>query len=135
MGRVILPEGVAPTNETGSMSESAGFSVPNTATPEFACANDQPVLSAAAQPEPIQTSRGRFYRFEEDDDEDDEDKKRKASVRSLHGAHPPRAVIFLVAIVLVLAAIGAFVIAREQADPLPYCSEQPEWNQYNCRAG
>lgn len=138
MGRVSLPEGVAPTNSKNAPEDAAGFAVPETATPDFVAAENRRSAVGAVQAgkQPRSTS-GRFYRFEEDDDDDDDEERarKRDPVHIVHGAHAPGPVIILVAIGLVLAALAAFVIARNQPQALPLCSEQPDWNQYNCRAG
>lgn len=136
MGRVSLPEGVAPTNEKSAHGD-ARFAVPDTAIPDFAISETRTTPPAAMQAEPPQLKSRRFYRFEEDDEDDEEEDKRrkKDPVQIAHGAHAPGPVAILVAIGLVLAALAAFVIARNQPGSLPLCSEQPDWNQYNCRPG
>ena len=136
MGRVSLPDGVAPTNEKGAHKETVGFAVPDTATPEFTNPGNRPPRPRAAKTDPPRLKNGRFHRFEEDDEDDDDDKRRKKDpIQIVHGPHAPGPVILLVAIGLVLAALAAFVIVRNQPNELPLCSEQPDWNQYNCRAG
>jgi hypothetical protein len=135
MSRISLPEGISPTNEKSVFSDDAEFTAPQTAIPEFskACTPDpskKPEMASVSHPRFKSKISDRFVR-EEDDDEDD---KQNDEVNILHGPHTPGPLIILIAIGLVLAALAAFVLVSNQ-QPLPLCADQPDWNQYNCRAG
>ena len=43
--------------------------------------------------------------------------------------------VLMISIVTLAVAIGGILLLRAPKDPMPPCAEQPEWNQYNCRAG
>ena len=38
-------------------------------------------------------------------------------------------------VALLVVAMGAIFLLYNPRSDMPLCSEQPEWNQYNCRAG
>ena len=124
MTRVDLPEGVPPDNQTKAFASKSGPVVPDTSAPAFADLqdsfpkNDRGILSRVV------------VELEEEEDEDDKDK----DDRLVHGPHLPAPTLILIAIGLVLAAIAAYVISQNQT-PAPLCATQPEWNQYDCRAG
>lgn len=40
----------------------------------------------------------------------------------------------LLLIGLIFVGLTAYLITKNR-EPIPLCSEQPEWNQYNCRSG
>ncbi|WDI30885.1 hypothetical protein PUV54_13065 [Hyphococcus flavus] len=132
MNRVLLPDGVAPTNDKTELGGEADLDLPDTATPAFASPQK---ADPAPQTMPIvqQTlKRGKFDRFVEDDD--DEDDRKKDDVNIVNAPHTPGPLLLLIAIGLVLAALAAFAMSNKQ-EPLPLCADLPEWNQYNCRAG
>ncbi len=143
MSRGTLPEGVAPANNGAVSDERRTFSVPETSAPEFSKPAASPVFpdqtlpalrkASAAASKPMALKGKVFDRFVEDDDEDEDD-ARDDNLASAHVPHAPGPVIILIAIVLVLAALAAFVLVQNQ-QPTPDCADQPEWNQYNCRAG
>lgn len=132
MNRVSLPEGVFPTNDESAFSDSASFQAPDTATPNFSKRPPDGPRDVSAKPAFQLKSRSSDRFVEDDQDEDDEDKNDDVII--VHGHHAPGPLIILIAIGLVLAALAAFVMVRNQ-QPVPLCSEQPDWNQYNCRAG
>lgn len=122
MSRVELPEGVAPTNEKTS------FQTPDVATPDFA-RTPQESLKPKTVREKHETYERVVEEDEEDEDEDDED-----HLIHVHGPHGPGQLVLMIAIALLLAALAVFVFMSNRQET-PLCSEQPEWNQYNCRAG
>ncbi|WP_425408956.1 hypothetical protein [Hyphococcus sp.] len=135
-----LPDGVAPSNAKSAQRDAVKFTVSDTAVPGFSAGGAKITPRNLQVTKQAPASSSRFYRFEEDDDEDDEDKNadKKRAPDPFHLSHAPHApgpMAILVAIGLVLAALTAFVAMRNQPEPLPYCSEQPDWNQYNCRIG
>lgn len=105
-----LPEGVPMDNgvrQTPSET-SRDFSAPNTATPSFV--------------EPAPTSRTVSTQTV------------KARGRDLMSREHQNMTL-LIAVVTLAMAIGAVLLLRSpRSEALPLCSEQPEWNQFNCRA-
>lgn len=118
----ILPDGVPADNRSMASGSAGGFTAPDMATPKF------PSDDLASKASLRRVERREIEIIEEEDD-DDEDERDFDS--------PPPAIsnmaIILVASAL-LAALVAIVIANG-SEPAPLCSTQPDWNQYNCRAG
>ena len=146
MSRGRLPEGVPFDNLSGSVpadaasfavsapSNKIAFTAPDMATPSF----QNPATTPPASPSAIaETSSPRFSRVtvevDDDEEEDDDDKdKRSQKFGVLHGPHVSAPILILIAIGFLLAALAVYVGSQNQG-PDPFCSQQPEWNQYNCR--
>jgi len=137
--------GEMPRLQPASRKKSGGpnviFAATNTATPNFTGLQTESApaasLDSSADFPEDNASRARFSRVivevEEDEDDDDDDDKKKSTGELLHGPHLPAPMLILIAIGLLLAALGAYVTSQNQ-DPQPYCSQQPDWNQFNCKA-
>lgn len=157
MTRFRLPEGVPADNQDRPGRDDfherkAGFAdgvstrsalkkpaepiTPDTATPQFDNRRKAGAPHAAAKT--VVEKREVYERIVEDDeDEQDERPVRKnGDDEDLihHGFHPPAPVLILIAIGLLLIALAAFVVSRNQ-DPTPLCSQLPSWNQYDCIPG
>lgn len=125
MSRSDLPEGVAPDNSPKSSFSSSNevaseFTAPDMATPEF------------AKPERLRMDA-------------------KMDAQALHVVHDEAAgedetpiklfpsgsmtVAVIIALALLLVGFATVIYAANNRQTLPLCSTQPEWNQYNCRAG
>lgn len=106
-----LPDGVPPDNQ--QTETKASFVAPETATPGFS-RERQPLTSrpgaapAAAKAAPMQT----------------------APLTRQLGRVP----MALAAVTLLVAVISVAGLVMNQ-NRLPLCSEQPDWNQYNCIPG
>ncbi len=105
-----LPDGVPTDNGArASLSEaSREFTAPNTATPSF-------VEPAAAD---IKLHAGAA----------------KAPRRDLMSREHQNMTLLIAVVTLAMAIGGVLLLRSPGSDALPLCSEQPEWNQYNCRA-
>ena len=62
---------------------------------------------------------------EESDDEDD---------AAIEFPMPPMPWLIAGSAAVALVAL-AFIISNDRVEPQPYCSQQPDWNQYNCIPG
>ena len=116
MVRSDLPPGVSPTNDKSDLSATAS------APPTFAAA-PKPGL---ADDDQSTIERSQFT-------------AQSAHAGDGHAAKPamPRLfnpVLATIIIAGVLAVVAAAFVAANRS-PQPLCSEQPHWNQYNCRAG
>ncbi len=124
MTRIDLPEGVPADNQIKASFDGDKFEAPDMATPSFA--REKPAFDHKAK----RIVREEYEEIvEEDDDEDDGDRPRPRVDPPNHNG-----LAIMIAITALFAALGAIVIANSRSD-LPLCSSQPEWNQYNCRAG
>ncbi|GJL92052.1 hypothetical protein [Hyphococcus sp.] len=127
--------------QNGKAGSGVTFAAPDMAVPNFIDPADEP--AAKSKPDALHVfpdennAHTRFSRVvlevEEDDDEDDDEDEKKSNGVLAHGPHLPAPMLILIAIGLLLAALGAYVTSQSQ-DPQPYCSQQPAWNQYNCQA-
>lgn len=121
-----LPEGVPASNDEKSTAKKQGaasFAAPDMATPQF------PRETAS---EASQNNDKRGYRVLQSID----DVQSHASViqkSSRPKALPARQTILFAGILILLGALGAGVM-MSRGGPVPLCAEQPDWNQYNCRA-
>ncbi len=134
MSDKALPEGVPPSNDKAELTGERDFIAPNVATPQFAH-SAVPGRDARGLHASVLNIRGgeRFVEDPADDEDNDgEDGNSRPKAQPVNGVHAPGAFAIIIAIVLVLAAIASFVLAQNR-EPLPLCSEQPSWNQYNCR--
>ncbi len=111
-----LPAAVPTDNSDGpgATGDNADFSAPDTATPNFAGSKTRPLPPAGAAPaDPLQQSSGRRDPLSRD--------KQNLTI--------------LIAIVALAMALAAVFRVYNPKETMPPCSEQPEWNQYNCRSG
>lgn len=113
-----LPVGVPPDNQGKS---KGSFQAPDMATPQFA-AEETPLDHAAAS-----TTRKEYKERVRLDDDDDDD---IISFPSIGGGNT----LLYLAIAAILAALLAIIVMNNRSG-LPLCSDQPDWNQYNCRTG
>ena len=137
-----LPDGVPFDNQTlfggdktaDPATGEPGFKAPDMATPAFA-RQLLPTSPASGSDEMSKRMARVIVAIEDDDDDDDEEEAETKSEDVLvHGPHAPAPFLILIAIGLVLAALAAYVLSSNQ-EPQPYCSQQPEWNQYDCIPG
>ncbi len=123
-----LPDAVAPTNEkpaTASLSAGAptggnsAWSVPDMATPSFASVRKR--FDSKAR----RVVREEYEELVDDDDDAPRPPRKKS---------PPPSYVWPIAVAAIFISIISLMVALAD-DSVPLCSEQPEWNQYNCRAG
>lgn len=128
MSRSELPEGVPPTNKSLadeiSVNENPGFTAPDMASPAFLSA---PHPGSNANTVPGQ----RNFTAQTTDSEMTRGGNRSAGRSS---KIQPGQMIIMIVLAGLLTALAVVVIANARA-PMPLCSEQPSWNQHNCRAG
>lgn len=161
MSRIRLPEGVPAENHSsrrqrfrseacadldnrvtptapGSAGQNAAgaFSAPDTATPNFNGNKDDASVQRSART--VREKHEVYERVVEDDENSDDETPSKDNGDEdeviAHGFHPPAPLLILIAIGLLLIALAAFVVSRNQ-ETTPLCSELPAWNQYNCIPG
>lgn len=133
MTRFRLPEGVPADNQTKVFSTGASsgggvrntlFEAPDMATPKFA--------------HPSTDYSRVVVVVDEDEDEDGEAevvvKKEEDDDDAIDFALPPKPWLVVGGIAIALIALS-FLVANKNVEPQPYCSQQPEWNQYNCIPG
>lgn len=111
-----LPDGVPPDNQ--QTEAKASFVAPDTATPGF-----------SRERKALENSRQKSYNSALTEQTG---AQAAASHRpSVGGQRQARFTMALATVILAFAAvsIGAFLLSQ---DRLPLCSEQPDWNQYNC---
>lgn len=118
-----LPDGVPADNEAKQRFAASGegeYRAPDMATPNYAREK-----TPAAAPAAVERAGSKFSATTFEDDE-----------RTAPAAIPPqvRKLQWFIAIAAVLAALAVLAIAMS-GESLPLCSSQPDWNQYNCRAG
>ncbi len=125
MSRFELPEGVPADNE--GLKTKARFAAPDMATPAFA--------------RPAATDYSRVVVVV--DEEDDEDGASEVVVKkdekddedgAIEFPMPPMPWVIAGSAAVALVAL-AFIISNDRVEPQPYCSQQPDWNQYNCIPG
>ncbi|MEO1135839.1 MAG: hypothetical protein AAFW68_04395 [Pseudomonadota bacterium] len=127
--------GFAPTasGSAGQEPSSTAYSAPDTATPIFLGNPESDSVRSSAR-----TVREKHEVYERvvEDDEDETPSKDTGDEDDVitHGFHPPAPLLILIAIGLLLIALAAFVVSRNQ-ETTPLCSELPAWNQYNCIPG
>lgn len=123
MTRISLPAEVPADNRSKpGVGDDACFAPPEMAVPRFAGEVEKPRKTAPAVP------ARQDYAPSEYEDDDEEDRPRARS-------QPPtqaRNLTMMIVIVSLIGLLGVIVFAAG-GKPLPLCSEQPEWNQYNCR--
>ena len=125
MSRSDLPEGVAPDNSPKSSFSSADemtpeFTAPDMATPEFAKPM-RPHMDAKMD------AHAQHVVHHEVAGEDEPPIKLFPS--------GSMTVAVIIALALLLVGFATVIYAANNRQTLPLCSTQPEWNQYNCRAG
>lgn len=128
MSRSELPQGVPPTNkilaDENSVDEKPGFAAPDMASPAFLAAL-RPGLNA-------NTFAGKSgFGAQTADDEMAGGGNRSARRSS---KIQPGQMIIMIVVAGMLTALAAVFVTNTRA-PMPLCSEQPSWNQHNCRAG
>ncbi len=131
MSRSELPEGVPPTNKISakispkiSADEKPGFAAPDMASPAFLSA-PRPGLTANGIPGQCDLGA---------QDADGEMTRREGSGAGRSSKTQPGQIIIMIVLAGLLTALAAVIIANARA-PMPLCSDQPSWNQHNCRAG
>ncbi len=114
-----LPDGVPADNSAKSFSDDdrQNYAAPDMATPKFTRPGGAPAEEARPQ------AAFNANTFEDADDD---------QIRMLPGSINP--VMMFVVLALVIGLIGALAFMNSRPG-LPLCSTQPEWNQYDCRAG
>ncbi len=126
MNRLNLPDGVAPDNSPKSSFSSdderaSGFNAPDMATPEFARSALRSTDANAHAHLVVQNQVEQTVEVE------------GAPIRLLPTGSMTVAII--VALALLLVGFATVIYAANNRQSQPLCSSQPEWNQYNCRAG
>lgn len=124
MTKIDLPEGVPADNQTKASFGGGDFEAPDMATPSFA--REKPAFDHKAK----RIVREEYEEIVEEDDDEDDDRH----LRPRNDPPNNNGLAIMIAITALFAALVAIVIANSRSD-LPLCSSQPEWNQYNCRAG
>ncbi len=120
MSRFELPEGVPADNE--GLKADTRFSAPDMATPQFAGTGaDYSRVVVVVDEDEDEENETEVIVKKEDDDEDD----------AIPFPMPPMPWLAAGGAALALVAL-AFIVSNEQVEPQPYCSQQPDWNQYNC---
>ena len=126
----ILPDGVPADNRSMTApgvqaSDSSGdFTAPDMATPRFA----RDDLASKASLRRVERREIEIIEEEDDDVDEDEDHDLESSAPGVSNS------TIMLVIGAILVALAAIVLANG-AEPTPLCSTQPDWNQYNCRAG
>lgn len=128
MSKIRLPDGVPADNETRSFSggaREADFAAPDMATPRFSqCASDYSrVVVVVDEDEDADEEDGVVVRKTEEDDDDE-----------IVFPKPPMPWMVVGGVAVALVAL-AYIVSNKNVEPQPYCSQQPEWNQYNCIPG
>jgi len=123
MSRFELPEGVPADNE--GLTARAQFSAPDMATPDFArsAADYSRVVVVVDDEEGEEDGSEVVVKKEEDDDDD-----------SIDFPMPSTRWLVIDGLAVALVAL-AYMVSSKQIEPQPYCSQQPDWNQYNCIPG
>lgn len=125
MSRFDLPEGVPADNE--DLKAGVRFSAPDMATPGFAKSRSEPGA---------EFSRVVVVVDEDDEKEEDEAKPalKKADDDDRIDFKLPMPVMIVGGAAVALVAF-AYLVSGQKVEPQPYCSQQPEWNQYDCIPG
>lgn len=111
---VELPDGV-PVDNSGKASyeaDSKEFSVPDVATPNLADRRDANVSRTVLL----------------------ENNENSVSTRSDMMSRERQNLVLVIAVVTLALALTAVLRLYSPKESMPLCAEQPEWNQYNCRA-
>ena len=104
-----LPDGIPSDNNQSRQDTNATFAAPDTATPSFV---EQPTRDT---PKFAETA--------------------KASRRDLMSREHQNLTLVIAVVALAMAIGGVLLLRTPKSEMLPVCSSQPEWNQFNCRAG
>lgn len=125
-----LPPGVPESNERQD------FSAYQQPAPSF----DRPPDPARA---PASDAASLFREPSAPADDDDQDRRRderrrppavdRSDIAGMGGLGLSNQAILLL-IGLIFVGLTAYLVMKNR-EPVPLCSEQPEWNQYNCRPG
>lgn len=105
-----LPAGVPADNVMPTDASAASFSVmPETASPRFdrSLPDQGPTFGSASE---------------------------RSVPRSDLMSKERQNITILIAVVALAMALAAVFRIANPSDPMPACSEQPDWNQFNCRA-
>ena len=135
MSRFDLPEGVPADNE--GLTTASRYAAPDMATPQFG----GPQISLASfdrtkashdvvivQPNGDSGTDGNC---EEELEECESDRERlKREINQLQ-----KFIFILIAVIALGLIFFAYRYSGADVEPEPYCSQQPEWNQYNCIPG
>lgn len=124
-----LPEGVPASNDEKPAAKKQGaasFAAPDMATPQF------PREMAS---ETSQSTDKRDHRVlrSVDDAQSFESASSVMQKASRSKMLSTRQTILFAGILILLGVLGAGAMLS-RAGPTPLCAEQPDWNQYNCRA-
>ena len=123
MSRVDLPDGVPADNEprrSYASKEPPRHDVPDMATPNFS----KPVF--------VETDSAKDKAYSRSMSHSQTVESSEEPIRLLPKVNMNLLFIGLAA-VLIAALAAAFLLNGPKRTPL--CADQPEWNQYNCRAG
>jgi len=124
MSRFELPEGVPADNE--GLKAKARYAAPDMATPDFARPSaDFSRVVVVVDEEDDEEGVSDIVVKKESDDEDD---------AAIEFPMPPMPWLIAGSAAVALVAL-AFIISNDRVEPQPYCSQQPDWNQYNCIPG
>lgn len=131
-----LPEGVPASNTekpTTIKREATSFAAPDMATPSFA--RKEPFAHNTASETMRNNDTVAAHRIlrgaaEVQTAESASSIAQKARRSKVFSA---RQTVLFAGILVLLGALGAGVMLN-RSGPLPLCAEQPDWNQYNCRA-
>ena len=125
MTRNSLPAGVPADNQKSKGADGTAAGPPEMAIPRFA--GEPPQERSDPAIDALTESYTRALEFEDDVQSGGArpQPRMPASVKKLS---------LMIAIVALVGALGA-VLAMSGRNTLPLCSDQPAWNQYNCRAG
>ncbi len=106
-----LPDGVAIDNgaRPSRGEPSRDYVAPNTATPTF---RKPPVADNRLNASDV-----------------------KAPRRDLMSREHQNLTLMIAVVTLAMAIGGVLLLRTPKSEVLPLCSSQPEWNQFNCRAG
>lgn len=125
MGLSKLPAGVPGDNQPKGETDAAAFAPTEMAAPRFA--DEPPKADRGFFARAMRKGHARALEFEDDMENDIVRAQRRAPSSA-------KTLSIMIAIVALVGALGAalFITGRNKT---PLCSSQPEWNQYNCRAG
>ncbi len=106
-----LPDGVPPDNAASGrrIEVKADYVAPDTATSSF-----------------VERSSGDAPNFAE---------AAKAPRRDLMSREHQNLTLLIAVVALAMAIGGVLLLRTPKSEMAPVCSSQPEWNQFNCRAG
>lgn len=118
-----LPDGVPASNDEKPADTSASFAAPDMATPRFAQGSAQDELRKTINAFNTQQAVDGGIKASHS-------QPKSAARRRLYVG---RQTILFAALLALLGALGLGLLLSD-GNQAPLCSEQPSWNQYNCRA-